>query len=105
GRMSSLSMPTCSTKDHKDRQRLCALLHRRQNELAEDLFSAIRAKTSATWRTPQSFHEVHEWGRAHLGTTLDLLSRWYGTIREVGDARGSRGRQRAHSLKTQPCVS
>ena len=52
---------------------------RTQAALGQALFTAVREKGCASWKRPQQFDEVKEWGRAHLLTAVDLLTAWFRT--------------------------
>src|SRR5579864_372454 len=65
----------------ENRRRSCLAAAFRENRIAlgRALFTAVRAEAVASWRVPQEFEEVEEWGRAHLLTAIDLLAAWFET--------------------------
>src|SRR5579872_780476 len=63
------------------RKSLGAALRENRTTLSQALYSAVRTEECATWKVPQQFEQVEEWGRAHLLTAVDLLIAWY----ETGD--------------------
>ncbi len=67
------------SKDQPLRPRLAAVFRENRLALGQALFDAVRQKGCASWRAPQQFEEVQEWGRAHLLTAVDLLTQWYET--------------------------
>ena len=70
------------TGDLEDRRPLAAAFRENQEILCRGLYDAVRAKDSASWKLPQQFEQVEEWGRAQLLTTLDLFAAWF----ETGEA-------------------
>ncbi len=62
------------------RSKLLAAAFRKQpNELSQALYLAVRDEACATWKVPQQFEQVEEWGRSQLLTALDLLTAWFDT--------------------------
>lgn len=66
-------MSRVSAEESADRKTLAAAFARRRPELIEALFGAIRDERSATWRQPQTFDEVHAWGKSQLATAVELF--------------------------------
>jgi FkbH-like protein len=74
-------MSRVSDEDRADRKALAAAFARRRPELVEALFLAIRDPKSATWPRPQTFGEVHTWGKSQLTTAVELFRK----VLETGD--------------------
>jgi FkbH-like protein len=70
-----------SSRDDDYRKLLAAALRENQVVLSRALHDAVREEACATWKVPQRFEEVEEWGRSQLLTTIDLLAGWL----ETGD--------------------
>ena len=53
----------------------------RQNAaaLSQALYRSVREEACASWKIPQKFEEVEEWGRSQLLTSIDLLVAWFET--------------------------
>lgn len=63
--------------DCRLRKLLAAVLRQNEAWLIGAFYSAVRDKACSSWRVPQTFDEVREWGRSMLSTIVDLLVAWY----------------------------
>lgn len=62
------------------RNRLGTAIHQHRLAMAKALYAAVRQEACASWKVPQPYEQVSEWGRAHLSTTIDLLTAWFKTL-------------------------
>ncbi|HEV3331254.1 MAG TPA: HAD-IIIC family phosphatase [Bryobacteraceae bacterium] len=67
--------------DDRHRKLLAAALRENAAALSRALYDAVRDEACATWKVPQTFEQVEEWGHSQLLTTIDLLAAWF----ETGD--------------------
>jgi FkbH-like protein len=66
-------------KHVRHRKLVAAAFRKYQTELSQAMFLALREKACASWRAPQQFEEVEEWGRSQLLTAIHLLAKWFET--------------------------
>ncbi len=74
-------MKLLSLKGDRHRKILARALRKNEAALSQDLFLAVRAEACASWKNPQQFDQLEEWGRSQLLTAIHLLSSWF----ESGD--------------------
>lgn len=67
------------TGTDRHRKQLAAALRENQVVLSRALYAAVRQEACASWKVPQQFEQVEEWGRSQLLTTIDLLAAWFET--------------------------
>jgi FkbH-like protein len=72
-------MITSLAKFDSHRSELARAFRDRRAALSKALFDAVRDQNTATWTQPQEYAEVAEWGRSHLETAIDLLTKWFET--------------------------
>ena len=67
------------SKNDRQRKLLAEALRKHEAQFSEALFQAAREEACASWKTPQQYGEVKEWGRSQLETAIHLLTAWFQT--------------------------
>jgi len=72
-------MMLLSHRHNRHRKLLAPAFRKDELALSQALFLAVRDEACASWKNPQQFEQLEEWGRSQLSTAIHLLTAWFGT--------------------------